>query len=81
MDVNAIKNTVKSGIKTTEFWTKLATQLVGILCLFGIFTSAQSESFLKAVEMIVGGITIIIPEVSYAISRAKVKSAPPVPTS
>lgn len=38
----------KPGVKTTEFYITLATQLVGVLAVFGIVSPEQSQTLLDA---------------------------------
>lgn len=64
---------IKSGWKTTEFWTSISSALVGLLFIFGIFTKEETTGILQATESIIGGVMMIVPTVAYAISRGKAK--------
>lgn len=61
---------VKPGIRSTEFWTSLATSVGGLLALFGIGVPAE------AVEPIVqgaGALTAAGAQIGYALSRGNAK--------
>lgn len=64
---------VKSGWKTTEFWTSIATAISGVLFLAGYFTPNEANEIITAVEKISGSIMIIGPTIAYAISRGRAK--------
>lgn len=66
---------IKDGIKTTEFWVTIASQLVGLLVLFGLFNSDQAETVKSAVGYIAGGIIQLVPVALYIWGRVKVKAA------
>ncbi len=65
---------IKAGIKTTEFWTSLIVQILGLLAVFGVFTPQEVSETSNAALQIVGGLMTVISNVGYSISRAKVKS-------
>lgn len=69
-------NNIKSGWKTTEFWTSIGTVVVGLGVLFGAFTPAEASDLMLTVSKVVGGLMAIVPTVGYALSRAKSKQQP-----
>lgn len=68
-----IVETIKTGWKTTEFWTSLAAALSGALFLTGYFTAGEANQIIAAADKIIGGIMVIGPTIAYAISRGKAK--------
>ncbi len=68
-------NESKPGIKTTEFWATLASMVVGIMTMMGVFTPAEASIMTTGLGQIIGGVFTVIPVVGYIWSRAKVKAA------
>lgn len=60
---------MKPGFKTTEFWVTLATNLIGLLVLFGVVGPEQQEELVQAA----GGLVSAISSAAYAISRGNAK--------
>ena len=72
-ETTAVINTIKTGWKTTEFWTSLASALSGALFLAGYFTPSEANEVIAAAEKIIGGIMVVGPTIAYAISRGRAK--------
>lgn len=60
---------MKPGIKTTEFWLTLATQVVGALLSTQVL-AAESEA-----GQIVGGVLQVVTAIFYLVQRANAKNA------
>ena len=67
---------VKPGWKTTEFWTSVASAVVGVLFLSGTFTQQEAQGISLAISNISGSLMVICPAIAYAISRGKAKENP-----
>ena len=65
----------KPGWQTSEFWVTVAVQVVGLMAAAGIFSTEQANQWQRACEMAGGLIAMIVSNIAYAQSRAKVKSA------
>lgn len=59
----------KPGIKTTEFWVALATQISGAFAAQGVFASGSTG------ERIAGLASMAVTAVVYILSRTKVKTS------
>ncbi len=70
--------TIKSGIKTSEFWVSIATAICGLLVTLGVFSADQSSDLIQAVGTFSGAVILAISTGAYAISRSKSKSENPV---
>ncbi len=64
---------MKTGWKTTEFWSAVVSQIVGLLIVLGILTPDIADVFKDATAQIVGGIIMAVSGVGYAISRGLAK--------
>jgi len=64
---------MKPGWKTTEFWKSIATNIIGLLAVLGVFTPEQSSDLIQAVGELAGAIILAISTGSYAISRGMAK--------
>ncbi len=60
---------MKAGYKTTEFWTMLATSVVGLLVAFGVIGPEEQEAIVNAI----GGAIVAISQAAYAVSRGLAK--------
>jgi len=66
---------MKSGWRTTEFWTSVGTSIVGILVVLGWITPDFQQDMPGLIEKLTGGVISIVSVVSYIWSRTKVKSS------
>ncbi|MCK5613336.1 hypothetical protein KAR91_66315, partial [Candidatus Pacearchaeota archaeon] len=57
---------VKTGIKTTEFWVSVGTAALGVLVLFGMITPDESSTILSGFSQAVGGVMTVVPTAAYA---------------
>jgi hypothetical protein len=68
---------MKPGIRTTEFWTVLLTQLIGFLVLLGIITAQDQGVVVDSVTKIVTGLGTAIANalvvIKYIQSRTELK--------
>lgn len=71
---------VKPGWQTTEFWTKMVPQVLGIFVLMGWVDADAANNMSGGFSDILSGIMIMVPELSYCISRTMVKKNAPVQT-
>jgi len=62
---------VKSGYKTSEFWITVVTSLFGALVLAGVLTQEEATEWMAIFAPV---LLLIVPQVFYVVSRAKVKS-------
>ena len=65
---------MKPGIRSTEFYATLATNVVGLLVLFGYVAPEAGDPLIAAIGQVVGGLMVVLGNVGYAISRGKAKS-------
>ena len=65
----------KPAWKTTEFWVMVATQLIGILTLAGVFTAKESEALSSGIQAIVGAVITIASAFGYTWNRTEIKKA------
>jgi len=72
-----MNESIKSGIKTTEFWVSLATGIFGVLVTIGFFTPEQANDLIDSVREFSGAIITAISVASYAISRGLAKKDVP----
>jgi hypothetical protein len=63
----------KSAFRTTEFWVMVITQVVSILSMAGVLTSAQADALGKTLPMVIGGVLSIASAFGYTWSRIQVK--------
>jgi hypothetical protein len=63
----------KPGYKTTEFWTALASQIVGLLILMGVVTAESGAELTNALYAVIGGTAMVVPAVGYIVGRAWLK--------
>lgn len=68
------ESTMKSGWKTSEFWTAILSSLVGIMVVLGWITPEMQSGLSEAIAQAVGGLISIVATVAYIFSRTKVKS-------
>jgi hypothetical protein len=59
-----IPPTAEPGYQTTEFWGKLAVQVIGLLTLVGVIHLGPDQT-----QAIVGIVALVGPEAAYAIAR------------
>jgi hypothetical protein len=73
-DIKKIKGVyMKSGWRTTEFWTAISATIIGILITLGIVGPESQQELSALVEKASGGIISLVSIVSYIWSRTKVK--------
>jgi len=65
---------IKSGWKTTEFWTSITTAVAGLAVMLGFITPQESGQILGGLTQAIGGVMTVVPIVAYAWSRGKAKS-------
>lgn len=63
------ETTMKSGIKTTEFWLSLAATLLGLLVSLGLIGPEDMDAILKVLALILG----FLPLAAYNLSRGLAK--------
>lgn len=61
----------KQGYKTTEFWMTMVTAVFGALVLAGVLTQEAAAEWMAILAPV---LLLIVPNVMYTYSRAKVKS-------
>jgi hypothetical protein len=61
------------GIKTTEFYTMLVSQIVGLLVLSGHVTSADAPLVIQYAVSLIAGVQMIITAVTYIRGRIELK--------
>lgn len=64
---------IKTGIKTTEFWTTILTQILGLLMTVGVISPSENSEISQGLTQIIGGLGVAIPPIAYAISRGMAK--------
>ena len=67
-------NTITPGVKTSEFYVTILSQVIGLLSLTGIIIPAQSAELIKAITSIVGAVVMIVPAIAYVVGRTWLKS-------
>jgi hypothetical protein len=67
----------KPGWKTTEWWSAVAGELIGLAALFGVFTPEQATDLIGASGQIAGAVIMAISTGGYAISRGMSKRTGP----
>lgn len=65
---------MKPAMQTAEFWTTLATNVVGLVVLFGGITTEQSTEVVSAVTQIVGAVLMLATSFGFIKSRAALRS-------
>ena len=68
-----IKDIVKSGWKTTEFWLSLATSLAGLSALLGFITPSDAGTVVAGLTQAVGGVMSAVAVIGYSWSRGAAK--------
>jgi nicotinamide riboside transporter PnuC len=68
------ESTMKSGWKTSEFWTAILSSLVGIMVVLGWITPEMQGALSEAIAQAAGGLISIVSIVAYILSRTKVKA-------
>lgn len=63
----------KPGYKTTEFWTTLIANGIGLLVLAGVFQPEDSAEIVEKLNGIAGSVFLIISNAVYVFSRSMVK--------
>jgi len=63
----------KPGIKTSELWTTIAVNLVMVVVLLGFLPQEDMGDLTSAASQIVAGVVIVINNVAYIVSRARLK--------
>lgn len=64
---------MKTGYKTTEFWTSIIAQIAGMLVLFGVVEQESATAISTAATQIAGGIVTGAGAFGYAVSRGSAK--------
>jgi len=72
-----MNNTIKSGVKTTEFWVSLATSIFGVLVTLGYFSADQATDLVNTVQQFAGAVITAVTAASYGISRGLAKKDVP----
>ena len=67
----------KPGWKTSEFWVTGGTSIIALAVLGGVFESADAEAVTSGLKEVVASVFIAITNVSYIISRTKLKGETP----
>jgi len=70
-----MEETPKPGWQTTEFYTMLGANIIGILAISGVFNTADSAAVIEQFNLLVGGIFGAIGNVMYIWSRVAVKKS------
>lgn len=65
---------MRPGYKTTEFWTTVVSQIIGILALAGVIRPSDATILNDAVVQVVGGLMTALATLGYTISRGVAKS-------
>ena len=60
--------------QSTEFWSGIVGNLLGILVLLGVFSPDQASDITTVVGEVAGGIIIAVSNGTYAISRGLAKN-------
>jgi len=66
---------MRAGFKTTEFWTAIITNCVGIAVLFGAVNVTEGEEIGNALKAIAGAVITIATTLGYIKSRTDLKAA------
>ena len=66
---------MKKSWQTSEFWTMLVSNGVGIAVLFGLINAAEGEEIGNALKAIAGAVITIATTLGYMKSRVDVKKA------
>lgn len=64
--------TVKDGVKTSEFWSKIAVQVVLTLVMLGYLPKEQGD---QLTGLLVWLISVAMPEIAYIYGRSAIKVA------
>lgn len=72
-----MNSSIKSGMKTTEFWVSLATGIFGVLVTTGVFSPEQAAEMTQSVADLSGAIITAVAAASYGISRGLAKKDVP----
>lgn len=65
----------KPGYKTTEFWSAVITQILGLLMLFGVLEPSQGSPLGGGEAQAVGGLMAGLSTLGYSLSRGAAKRA------
>jgi hypothetical protein len=65
----------KPGYKTTEFWSAVITQVLGLLMLLGILEPSQGSSLGGGEAQAIGGLMAGLSTLGYSLSRGTAKRA------
>lgn len=65
---------LKPGVKTSEFWVMIVTQVLGLLVLSGHLSASTAADLTQPITNIIGGVLMIVTAVAYIYSRTKIKS-------
>lgn len=71
--MNNTQNGPKPGYLTTEFWTMILSNVVGILLTFHAITQQQANSLQGWVPLVAAAIIFVVVNASYIRSRTQVK--------
>lgn len=66
---------VKSGIKTTELWLTLITNVLTALVAFGALTQNEADMLSKVIIALIQLVIVLVPTVTYIIQRTSLKKA------
>lgn len=66
---------VKSGIKTTELWLTLITNVLTALVAFGYLTQNEADMLSKVVIAVIQLVIVLVPTVTYIVQRTSLKKA------
>ena len=66
---------MKKAWETTEFWTMLITNIVGIVVVTGVVGNAEGEEIGNALKSIAGAVISIATTLGYIKGRVEVKKA------
>jgi len=66
---------MKKAWQTTEFWTMLITNIIGVAVLVGVVNAQDGEELGNALKSIAGAVITILTTLGYIKSRTEVKKA------
>lgn len=67
--------TTKPGVKTSEFWTMIGSNIIGILALTGVIATGQADTVNHAFAEIVGALFAVVSNGAYIVSRGIAKKS------
>lgn len=66
---------VKSGIKTTELWLTLITNILTAMVAFGTLTQTEADMLSKVIVSLIQLIIVLVPTITYIVQRTSLKKA------